>query len=412
MTSRGRPSTWARLVLATLATLCPLRAADEEALETPAEASEQSDDIGANLLRDLDDGTRRLFPFMEDLEKARDRFKENIGLSYGATYHSVGFASLLSDGADTAASGDFTFQGAWAPGHHWTDNPTQLRFRMRYRHAIGDTPASGLGNQIGTLWGVVDGFSDAGFEVPDFYLQHHFERPGILVRYGQLTIDNQFDAHQLRGSKQSFLNQAFSSNPAVAFPRFGAGLTLRKEWDSGIDLTLGGSSVQGTQTGTQVDFNFGSGDLFEAIQLGYDFKRGGLPVRIQVLGWHSDAVEDAMLDSGHGLAATYEQQLREDGLQMFARFAWASGGATPVELFAAAGLGRPCGENDFMGVAVGAGRASGASNDLQGVIEAFYRWQPRRGIRVSPDVQVLFGNGFNDSPGLRVVAGLRAEIAF
>lgn len=408
MTSRGRPAVRASLVVAALASLAPLPAEEEK----PVEESEQGDDIGANLLRDRDDGTRRLFEFMDELEAARDRFNEKIGLSYTASYHSVGLASLLGDGVDTAASGDFTFQGVWAPGHHWTENPTQLRFRMRYRHAIGDMPASGLGSQIGTFWGVVDGFSDAGFEIPDFYLQHQFERSGILIRYGQLTIDNQFDAHQLRGARQSFLNQAFSSNPAVAFPRFGAGLTFKKKWDNGIDLTFGGSSVQGTQNGSQVDFDLGSGDFFEAVQLGYDFKRGGQPARVQLLGWHSDAVEDAMLPSGHGIAATYEQQLREDGLQMFARFAWASGGSTPVELFAAAGLGKPCGEDDFMGVAVGAGRASGPSDDVQGVVEAFYRWQPRRGIRVSPDVQLLFGNGFNHSPGLRVVAGLRAEIAF
>ncbi len=410
MASRG-PVRFGRLpALASAAALAwPAVLAEED---KPVEESEQSDDIAANLLRDLDDGTRRLLPFMEDFEKARDRFTEAAGLTYGASYHAVGFGSFLGDGVDTAASGDFTFQGAWAPGHHWTDNPTQLRFRMRYRHAIGDVAASGLGAQIGTLWGVVDGFSDAGFEVPDFYFQHQFERSGILVRYGQLTIDNQFDAHQLRGSKQSFLNQAFSSNPAVAFPRFGAGLTFRKKWDNGFDLTLGGSTVQGTQTGTQVDFDLGSGDFFEAIQLGRDFEVDERPARVQLMRWFSDGVEEVSLPAGDGISLTYEQQLRDDGLQLFARLAWADGGATPVDLLAAAGLGRPCGDNDFMGVAVGAGRSSGSGDELQGVLEAFYRWEPRRGVRVSPDVQVLFGEGYNNSPGLRVVAGVRAEIAF
>ena len=81
-------------------------------------------------------------------------------------------------------------------------------------------------SEIGALWGLVDGYCDSGFEIPDFYLRHVFERPVIELRYGQMTIDSQFGGHQYSSSKKMFFNQAFSSDPAVAFPRFGAGFTL------------------------------------------------------------------------------------------------------------------------------------------------------------------------------------------
>ncbi|MCH7224832.1 carbohydrate porin [Haloferula sp. A504] len=358
-------------------------------------------------------GGAGLLPVLEEWDKTRDRIDKEIGLSWSVRYDTVALGAALGHGVPVGASGDFTLQGIWAPARRWSGNPTELRFRLRDRHALGGRAASELGPGIGALWGVVDGFSGSGFEVPDFFFRHVFERSGIELRYGQMTIDAQFGGHQLASAKNYFLNQAFASSPAVAFPRFGAGITLAKSFDNGFSIGLGSTTVQGTQQGAQVDLEFGSDDLFHALQFAYDFKGADvLPRRIQLLGWHSDAVEDAGRPGGQGLQLIHERALSADGSRIFVKLAWADGGATPVDCFLAAGFGRPCGDHDFLGLAAGIGRGSGPAKDWQGVIEGFYRWHPWESLRISPDVQLLFGEGFNGSPGIRVVAGLRAGLVF
>ena len=229
--------------------------------------ADESDEIAANLSRTDRAKMAKGLGFIEDINNARERWRERIGLDYGVSYHAYTGAALLGDSTPGGTAGELTLQGIWAPGKHRKENPLELHFRARYRHAIGGgTPPSALGDEIGTLWGVTDGYTDRGVEVPDFFFRQVFPRWGLELRYGQMTIDDQFDSHALRGAKQSFLNQEFASDPAVAFPRYGAGLTLEKKFKNGITLTLGSTTVQGTQTGQQVDFKFNSSDLFQAFR--------------------------------------------------------------------------------------------------------------------------------------------------
>lgn len=381
-------------------------APDGDAVSNPNDIAAELED------RDLQSG-RWSFPLLEKWTEARKKFEKRVGLSWTASYHAVALGSLLGDGVPVGASGDFTFQGIWKPGHRWSDNPTELRFRVRHRHKYGSTAASELGPEIGALWGVVDGFSNSGLETPDFFLRHHFKDPDIEIRYGQLSIDSQFGGHQLGSSKKYFLNQGFASDPAVAFPRFGAGLTAFLNLDNGISIGIGSTTVQGTQTGDQVDLDFGSGDLFHAFQLSYDFKNhDDLFRRLQFLAWHSDAVEDANRPDGNGATLTYEHALNKNGEHGFARVSWSEGGAASLNYLMTAGYARPCGERDLAGVAAGIGRSSGSDDDIQAVIEAFYRWHARDNLMVTPDIQLLLGEGFTGGPGIRVVAGVRFGVSF
>lgn len=397
-----------RVAISSLAflTLALSSPAEEEASLTEA----LPEDISTDHVGELE---RPLFDFLDGLRETRKQIEKEIGFDWTASYHTIALGAALGNGVPVGASGDFTFQGIWSPGRRWSESPLELRFRIRHRHAYGERSASELGPEIGALWGLVDGFSNSGLEVPDFYLRHVFRKPDIEIRYGQLSIDSQFGGNQLASSKQFFFNQGFASDPVVAFPRFGAGLTLFKIFENGLSIGLGSTTVQGTKTGEQVDFKFGSSDLFQAIQFAYDFKgHDELPQRLQLLGWRSDAVEDVQQPGGQGVSLTYERTLSEDGSKMFARLSWAEGASTPLDYLITAGYGRPCGESDFAGIAAGMGRGSGPDHDLQMVVEAFYRWKLRDNIRVSPDLQLLIGEGLSEGPGLRLIGGIRAELTF
>jgi porin len=383
------------------------------AAKQPAAAAAETDDIATNLDRTDETLATKGLGFLEDLSQRRKQWRERIGLDTGVTYHTLFMAALLGDGVPVAAGGDLTLQGIWSPGKNWREDPLQLRFRLRHRHAFGDTAPSGLDEELGALWGVTDGFSDRGFEVPDFYFRQKFAGSGLELRYGQMTIHSLLDSHALEGAKQSFINQAFSSNPAVAFPRFGAGFTLAKEFDNGLDLTIGATNVQGTENGGQVDFDFDSDDLFSAVQLGYDFKTiGQRDSRLQLLLWHSDAVRSGALPEGMGASITIEQELADDDVTVFTRIAWSDGGAATVDALVSGGIAWHRGDGDLLGAAAGCGRGSGRGHAIQGVLECFYRWQLREGFHITPDIQMLAGEGFNDSPGLRFTTGIRCGLDF
>ena len=391
--------------------ICSLTCAGALAAEPPAAI--ETDGISDNLERRAGATEEERIPGLDALTSERKRWRDLIGLDYTLSYYGVAIGAFVGDDAPGAGGGDLTLQGIWKPGHRWSENPTELHFRLRSRHAYGSLAPSAIRGEIGALWGVIDGFSDSGFEIPDFYLRHHLPQSGIDLRYGQMTVDSQFDSHQLRSSKQSFLNQAFSSNPAVGFPRFGVGLTLRKDFSNGFDLTIGATNVQGTKNGDQVDFKFNSRDLFQALQFGYDFKACGTrESRAQLLLWRSDGVGETGDPESQGASLMFEQEIRGRELRAFARLAYSEGGGPPIDLLASGGLAWQVNNQDLLGFAAGIGRSSGPGDEVQTVLEGFYRWQPREGIRISPNFQVLAGEGFAGSPGLRLIVGLRAGIEF
>ncbi len=390
---------------------------------TPAVAEMISEDIGTeadtveasitrrNLLLDTfgDNAvTKRLKPWVA----RREEWFEEHGLELALSYD-VLFQMTPHNGGSTGGAGEFAIAGRWHVLGSRPQRPIDLRFRVRDRHSFGGRAPSELSGEVGAIWGTADGFTGAGVEVPDFYLSQRYLSQNLELRYGQMVIDSQFDQHSLRGAKQSFLNQAFASNPAVAFPRFGAGVTLHWKSDNGIDVRGGFSSVQGTRAGDQVDFDLGSDEFFGAIQVGGNFSGWkGEEARWQMLAWRSDGAEEAGLESGSGFSATIEQRLEDENLRYFARVAHASGRATDVRNMGVFGLGLDCREADLFGIGIGVGEANDQSGDLQGVIECFYRKQIGPQLHVTPDLQILFGDGFEGGGNLRAIFGLRGSVTF
>lgn len=352
--------------------------------------------------------------WLESYRDFRDSLFKRLKLEIGASYDVAGLVVYGGGAPQSGLSGDLTVSGMWLLfGDQW-DRPLDLRFRVRHRHALGAQAASEVYDASGgVFWNMIDGFTNAGFEVPDFQLAQHLPTHGIEIRYGQMTIDSQFDRHGLRSSKQAFLNRAFSSNPAVAFPRFGTGATLLwKPKERGLDFTVGATTVQGTQNGNQVDFSFGSSDFFSAFQIGYDFKVRDNPARIQAMVWHSDAVEEGDAPEGTGGSLTYEYWLESKKDRLFARASWADSAAADADRLISVGFAASRCENDLVGIALGCGRESSGGKDWQGVLEAFYRRQIGHSLQITPDAQLIFGDGLGPDHSVRLVFGLRGELAF
>ena len=343
----------------------------------------------------------------------RNRLHNKLRLETVYTYDVLGQG--LADGSTTlgASSGEVAVSARWLMFGHRRHRPVYLSVRIRDRHAYSDRAPAAISATGGLLWKTVDGFSDAGFQIPDFHINQELADGRLTLRYGQFGIDALFDTHRLRSAKRYFLNYAFSNNPSVAFPGFGAGFVV--QWkDAGWDFSLGGSNIQGTDSSRQVDLSLDSAALFYTLQGGYNFSGlGGHDARIQLMGWQSQNNSEESLEDGSGASVTLEQEGGDRGEHIVVRYASSRGTASPVDRLLMLGWGREIRKYDHLGAGLGVGRSAQHGNNWQGVAEIYFRWQATKELMITPDLQLIVGDGErSDNNDVRIVAGIRAGITF
>ncbi|MFD2160469.1 carbohydrate porin [Rubritalea tangerina] len=355
---------------------------------------------------------------LQDNERANKSIFSTDRLELALTYSAL-IQAAVTEG-ESAGSGELHLGGRWVFINE--DYPSRLmeriggesdgllciKFRIRHRHSLLDIPASQLAGSIGSILGTTDGFSNSGFEIPDLYVQHIFHDGKVELRYGQLAVESRLDSHAMRSAKKAFLNRVFSTNPAVPYPRFGAGGIARWQINDYFDLTYALTQVQASKTGAQVDFDLNSNDLFTAIQTGFTWgKKKGTESHIQAMLWAADGTEDAQEDYGFSLG--YEAHFEDSDKSLFLRFANSHGTQSDLNRMGVIGFGKTCRETDLFGLGIGVGRSS-ATSDIQGVIETFYRYQAPFQLEITPDIQFLVGNGLRGD--YEIVTGLRGHFNF
>ncbi len=343
----------------------------------------------------------------------REEILQKIRLETLFSYDMLGMEYVDSDRSLGNSSGDLTFSGRWLAFGQKYNSPVYLSFRIRNRHAYGNLAPSELNLYTGLLWQPADGFTDAGFQVPDLYVSQELVDGKLILRYGQFGIDSFFDNHQLRSAKRYFLNQIFSANPAVAFPSYGTGFTVKWQDTRNWDVALGGSNIQGTDQDQEINLSLSSSALFYTIQGGYNFTGfGDRNARIQLLGWQSKNNSENELTDGTGLSLTLEQAGMHQGEHFVLRYAMSDGGAALLDESFMLGWGREIRKFDHLGLGIGLGRSAYDGSLWQGLIEVYYRWQVTKELMVTPDLQIIAGEGKGSSNTLQIVAGLRAGIMF
>lgn len=328
------------------------------------------------------------------------------------TYDSLALGALGRDAGWGGSSGDATMNIRWQINADTSKSPLSLNMRVRHRHAYSDLAPSELKSQTGALWGYVDGFTDAEFQVPEIYLEDKFFDQRLTLRYGQMTIDDLLDGHQLRSAKRSFTNQAFSSSPAVGFPGSDLGFVARWESRAGWDLTFGVSRVDSTNLSESAEWRFNGASLMQALQAGCNFDGwNGRQARAQLMLWRADAMSEAGIRSGQGLSLTLEQQL-SDRAHSFFRYAWAEGKASVTSHFSAAGVAFDFDPKSRLGLSVAAGNSSRNTDVWQCVTEVFFRRQIGKSLLVTPDIQFVAGDGIGNHADWLLIGGVRVGISF
>ncbi|WP_294228718.1 carbohydrate porin [Prosthecobacter sp.] len=348
----------------------------------------------------------------EQWQQRRTAWMEALRLDIALSYDSLAIGAVGRNDGWGASSGDGTLNLRWQINPDASKAPLSLNLRVRHRHAYSDLAPSQLRKETGALWGHVDGFTNAGFQVPEIFLEDKFFDQRLTLRYGQMTIDDLLDGHQMRSAKRSFMNQAFSSSPAVGFPGSDLGAVVRWESRAGWDVTLAASHLDSTNLSESAEWKFRGGALFTAAQLGYNFKGWECrPARVQLLAWNSDAMPEFNLQPGRGVSLTLEQQLA-GRTHSFFRYAWADGEAAVTDHFAVAGVAFDLRKSDRLGLSIAAGSSSADSNGWESVVEVFYRRQISKTLHITPDVQFVAGDGVGGHADWIIIGGVRASFAF
>ncbi|MEN8200471.1 MAG: carbohydrate porin [Thermodesulfobacteriota bacterium] len=370
-------------------------------------------------LRDIisrDPTTRSLFPdFYNDFRKWRESFVRKFGINGVLSYDSVVQGSF-EDGPDlTTSAGDIAFTGNWLILGEEKDYPLLLAFRIRNRHSYRTTAPSEIAGKTGLLWRTVDGFTNKGFEIPDFHFHQELFKGDLTLRYGQFSIDSYFDNHKMRSGKRYFLNQAFSDNPAVGFPSYGAGVTTQWRIDNVWDLSAGISNIQQSENPDKISMGFTSTANFITAQAGYNFSGFSKhDARAQLMLWGSNNSGEDELDKGQGASLTLEHAGAKSGERYIFRLAIADGNANVVDRFCAIGWGRAIRKFDHFGMGLGIGRSIDDKDIWQGVAEVYYFWQVTKELVITPDIQLISGkkNDVGNEDFFQVVGGIRAGFNF
>jgi porin len=405
------------LLLPLLVTCVAPTQATETLISPEVENQEAADGIAPTLERrdtlDYDPQRPSLVPEVFEPYRAwRNELHKKLRLETVYTYDALGQGLADSSTSLGASSGEAAVSVRWLMFGQRRHRPVYLSVRIRDRHAFSDLAPAGISAAAGLLWKTVDGFSDAGFQIPDFHINQELADGRLKLRYGQFGIDSLFDTHRLHSAKRFFLNYAFSNNPTVAFPSFGAGFAV--QWkDAGWDFSVGGSNIQGTDSSRQVDLSLDSSALFYAVQGGYNFAGlGGHGARIQLMGWQRQNNSEELLEDGSGASVTLEHEGSDPGEHIVVRYASSWGTASPVDRLMMLGWGREIRKYDHLGAGFGVGRSALHSQTWQGVAEIYFRWQATKELMITPDLQLILGEGEGTDSDVRIVAGIRAGITF
>lgn len=392
--------------------------ATESFISPGVEQKEAADSIDSTLERrnalDYDPSRPSLIPpFFDKFRARREEIKKKIRLETVYSYDALGQGYANSNGTLGASSGEVSFSSRWLLFGQKYNRPFYLSFRLRDRHSYSDHAPSEISSTAGLLWKTVDGFSDAGFQVPNFYFSQELADARLTLRYGQYSIDYFFDKHDLRSAKRYFLNYAFSNNPAVAFPGFGAGIIAQWKDEGNWDIAIGASNIQGTDPTKKVNLSLDSSALFYSVQGGYGFKGiANQNARVQLMGWETRSNGEERLSEGRGVSLVLEQKGVSERDHFVARYAFSDGDATDVDQLFMLGWGREIKKYDHLGIGLGLGRSALDSSAWQGVGEIYYRWQATKELMITPDLQIILGEGLGDGSSFQVVAGVRAGITF
>lgn len=387
--------------------------------------TESSDEIDALINEDVED-ERRHGPLLDPLHEIRKPWRNfwrffdektglNMGFAYTALYQGASHGNY--NGNRTGGAGDLDVFGRWRIfGDDRTTgwfNGSRIGFNLEYRHNIGASTPSEIGNSVGSLWGTTSGFNEQDITLTQWWLQQKFFDERVGVRAGKLDLSTLYDVYRFGSANHFFLNEAFSDNPTIPFPGNGAAVSGFWDVDDHWTVSAAFGDAEGRKTESASVQGFDA--WFSVFGARWRGKVGSMGTGVyQITGWHSDKRSGSELPTGTGFSAVAQQELG-NGLVPFARYSYSSSDVVSTQHLITAGAvleGIREHSEDRLGAAIGWGQPHDSAARSQWVGELFYRIEVMPELRVTPSVQVIANPSFNRDTDLIAVFGIRSRFTF
>ena len=368
----------------------------------PAEPSGSSDDLNAA----IDSVNKRpagILPngpvsIVDDFfDKTNKKLDESIRLKFGMAYTAVWQRASEGDDPD-ALGGDFDLFARWrAIGNEKDRMRSVVGVYTEYRHDMSSQSPRELGSQFGSLWGTTNNFDTHNFAFTQLWWEQHLLNDKLVITAGKLDATNYYNKYRYQDDATAFLSQAFSGNPARAFPDNGLGANGIYKIGDAMYVSAGFQDANGSKMESGLS-TIDNGDWFIAGEFGWTptFDKMGKG-NYSVTLWHIDEGDVTGRPSDEGIAFSCEQEVGKR-LVPFFRAAFSDGDATGVDEFVAVGLGvegELRAKEDLDGVALAWGSPNFSALDDQWTFEIFHRFQ------LSPAMQFTVGYQYYIDPSFR-----------
>lgn len=383
-----------------------------EALEYLAASAE---DIMAELraARSETDALLRGGPFSlvaEAIDPVDARLREKLRLNLAVAY------TTLYQGATRAprptAGGAFELFGVWVLWDGGDHEFGFLGFQTAAWQRFTDVAPGNLGSEIGVAIPTATDFTPFSFSLTQLYWEQQVAGGQLAFRIGKLDMDDSFDDYWLKGVDFYFVNNAFSSNPAIALPARGLGVIGSVDLGRGFYLLAGASDAEARDNGSGVSTAFDDSRFFTIGEIGWDGVTNGLgEAEAHLTVWNSPAVPGQ--DRGWGIATTTFQEFR--GIVPFARYSYSAGQATGLRHLASLGLGLDglaWGADDAAGIALAWAKPSEGTARSQVSGEIFYRLQVTPHLQLTPGYQIFVTPSFDRTRDVVGLVEVRARVTF
>lgn len=300
------------------------------------------------------------------LQRADDGIDDNSGFSYSA---------------DLVIEGDFGDKGS-----------ALIYIDTAQGEGVSPNVATGVNadNETGDL--ASGGYSDT--RIAEVWYQFPIGEMTSL-KVGKIDPTGIFDANEIANDETTqFLSDSFVNNPAIAFPGYTSGASLRIDASANVIANLGIFESAGDFAGT-LDSSFAIGEV------DFSHEMGGYPGNFRLIAWNEDST------ANKGWAINLDQGV-SDTITLMMRYGIQED-TEPFDSALSFGAQWRLGD-DNVGAAFSRLAATATGADDESHFEVYYSHAVADHIHITADIQQISNPDFDGNADSVTVYGLRGQI--
>jgi porin len=322
---------------------------------------------------------------------------------------------VLGGGNKTGAAGDFDIFGKWSIFSS-SSNDGYIGFAIENRHHLAPITPANLNKTIGLRWQTADGFNQQKLSLIQIWWEQYLFNHHFGFRVGKIDQYDFFDANDYESSNLYFVNEALSSNPAIAAPSNGLGAVIGI-FIKKLYMLAGIGDTNAEKTSLNFSAFWKKQQYFRAIEFGYhneiDQNWGN---NYHVTLWSTDPQSKPDgTQKNQGFTLSMSQHFNNNIIYLLRySHAYPPKNSKLIQNLVVSGIifkNLFLIPHNLLGFGFGCGSFRNVKQP-QYVAESFFRIQITPYTQITPDLQLILNPSNIKNRNTVFVFGLRARIAF